>query len=136
IQDTTEMGKSFNTAIRFTRCVATIYYGATRMNEAFMPLLSLLASNRQIALALSTVEGYPGYGVKQGENVVNVVVQDGSNFDRVFDMEGRCSMKERWLMQCFAVVCPVPVGKCLSNSPKVFDPDLLIDLDRNKHVVF
>ncbi|GJV96772.1 hypothetical protein Tco_1548349 [Tanacetum coccineum] len=26
--------------------------------------------------------------------VVNVVVQDGSNFDRVFDMEGRCSMKE------------------------------------------
>ncbi|GJT12239.1 hypothetical protein Tco_0859281 [Tanacetum coccineum] len=71
----------------------------------------------QIELALSTVEGYPGYGVKQGENVVNVVVQDGSNFYRVFDMEGMCSMKEMWLMQCFAVVCPVPVCKCLSNSP-------------------
>ncbi|GKB52415.1 hypothetical protein Tco_0903168 [Tanacetum coccineum] len=86
--DTTEMGKVSPTTIQFTRCVATIYYGATRMNEAFMPLLSLLASNRQIALALSTIEGYPGYGVKQGENVVNEVVQDGSNFDRVFDMEG------------------------------------------------
>ncbi|GJU68287.1 TRAF-like protein [Tanacetum coccineum] len=102
IPDTTEMGKSFNTAIRFTRCVATIYYVATRMNDSCLCFrclpaivnVSSISGKSEIALALSTIEGYPGYGVKQGENVVNVVVQDGSNFYRVFDMEGMCSMKE------------------------------------------